>query len=208
MSSFLQQCVLQSLLFRRLKVEENKLGGVGRDKDGDEGVDNTKSHAVAPALGVEADREQLPSQKKKGTGNSESEVDATGLGDEADRGERDVRLPLFAREKMQGDRQSRLENLREGERERERGRVKARENRGKGDRKLLISTLDELRTVDTATKPASKQVFKQVPPPSPGDRGLQPGDRYDQPLTSFQVFCPRRRSRHPMLWAVAPGVCG
>ena len=188
MSSFLQQYVLQSLLFRRLNLEENKLGRVGRDKDGDEGVDNVKREVDAPALGVEAHREQLPSQKNKGIDNSKSEVDATALGDEADRGEWDVRLPLFARERMKSDKQSRPENLREREKERERGRVKARENRGKGDRKLLVSALDELRAVDTATKPASKQLSKQIPPPSPGDRGLQSGDRYDQPLNSFQVF--------------------
>ncbi len=205
--------MFQSLLFRRLKVEESKLGRVERDKDGDEGVDKMKNEVDAPALGVEADREQLPSQKNKGIDNSKSEVDATAPGDEADRGEWDVRLPLFAREKMQSDKQSRLENLREGERERERGRVKARENRGKGDRKLLISALDELRAVDTATKPASKQLSKQIPPPSPGDRGLQPGDRYDQPLNSFQVFglvlmfhclawsCARRPSTSPFLLA-------
>jgi hypothetical protein len=175
----LQQYVLQLLLFRRLN---------GRDKDGEEGVYNVKREEDAPALGVEADREHLPSQKNKGIDNSKSEVDATALGDEADRGEWDVRLPLFAREKMQSDKQPRRENLREGERERERRRVKARENRGNGDRKLLFSTLDELRAVDTATKPTSKQLSKQIPPPSPGDRGLQPGDRYDQPLNSFQVF--------------------
>ena len=84
---------------------------------------------------------------------------------------------------MLRDKLSRIENLREGERERERQRLKAREDRGKGDRKLLISALDELRAA--GKEPASKH----LPPPSPGDGGLKSGDRYE-PLNSFQVSCP------------------
>jgi len=72
---------------------------------------------------------------------------------------------------------------REASRVREEARARKLEEKAKSQRAQLVDALNELRAADGH---ASRKIPER-PPPSPGDGGLQPGDRSDKPMTSCQV---------------------